>query len=146
MEGVAGYFDADSVPGSNDLGAIVRDEEVFARSIVVCIGQPIGIVVADTEAAAQRAARAVKVAYQDLPAVLSIDEAIAAGSYFEACASRLPAPFPPLHILSITGFVHLEKTTVVRCAWMLLRGPFCLKAGSGIAVVVQQARRGTPRG
>lgn len=84
MEGVAGFFDAASVPGSNDLGAIVRDEEVFASSVVTCIGQPIGVVVADTEAAARAAARAVRVQYQDLPAVLSIDEAIAAGSYYEA--------------------------------------------------------------
>ncbi len=102
MEGVAGYFDAGSVPGSNDLGAIVRDEEVFARDIVVCIGQPIGIVVADTEPHARAAARAVKVAYQDLPAVLSIDEAIAAGSYFEA--RRHYARLPPWTHALVPGF------------------------------------------
>ena len=28
VEGVAGYFSAADVPGSNDLGAVVRDEEV----------------------------------------------------------------------------------------------------------------------
>ena len=56
---------------------------MFATEVVTCIGQPIGIVVADTEAAARAGARAVAVKYQDIPAVLSIEEAIAANSYYE---------------------------------------------------------------
>ena len=97
MEGVAGYFDAASVPGSNDLGAVVRDEEVFASRIVTCIGQPIGVVGADSEPAARAAARAVRVQYQDLPAVLSIDEAVAAGSFYEA---RRGGPSPPVVLVA----------------------------------------------
>lgn len=93
IEGVAGYYGAADVPGCNDLGAVVRDEEIFASKIVTCIGMPIGIVVADTEAAARAGARAVVVKYQDIPAVLSIEEAVAANSYFEvrgrrACTAR----------------------------------------------------------
>lgn len=83
MEGVAGYFDHTSVPGANDLGTVIHDEEVFASSIVTCIGHPIGVIVADTEALARAAARAVIVSYEDIPAVLSIEQAIAAGSFFD---------------------------------------------------------------
>ena len=83
MEGVAGYFDHTNVPGKNDIGAILHDEECFATRTVTCIGHTIAIVVADTEAHARAAARAVKIEYEDLPALISIDDAIEAGSYYE---------------------------------------------------------------
>ena len=38
MEGVVGYYDHTSVPGHNDLGAVVHDEEIFASDTVTCIG------------------------------------------------------------------------------------------------------------
>ena len=81
--GVAGYFGAKDVPGGNDMGAVVHDEECFASEVVTCIGQPIGVVVADTEQHARMAARLVKVEYQDLPALISIEDAIEASSYYE---------------------------------------------------------------
>jgi len=46
-------------------------------------GHAIGVVVAETEAAAQAAARAVEVTYRDIVPVLSIEQAIETGSYFE---------------------------------------------------------------
>jgi hypothetical protein len=47
------------------------------------LAQVIGVVVAETEPLARRAAKAVKVMYEDLPAVISIEDAIAADSYYE---------------------------------------------------------------
>ena len=35
-----GYYDHTSVPGHNDLGAVVHDEEIFASDTVTCIGAP----------------------------------------------------------------------------------------------------------
>ena len=81
--GVAGYFGAKDVPGGNDMGAVVHDEECFASEVVTCIGQPIGVIVADTEQHARMAARLVQVEYEDLPALISIEDAIEAGSYYE---------------------------------------------------------------
>jgi xanthine dehydrogenase/oxidase len=49
----------------------------------------IGVVVADSEPAARRGAKAVKVEYEDLPAVISIDDAIEAGSYYEQYGNSL---------------------------------------------------------
>jgi xanthine dehydrogenase/oxidase len=92
--GVRGFFDHRDVDGSNAIGAIFKDEECFREQTVQCVGQPIGVVVADTVALAQEAARAVKVTYAALgagagpgedqtPACFTIEDAIEAGSYFE---------------------------------------------------------------
>ncbi|KAF9981656.1 hypothetical protein BGZ65_003715 [Modicella reniformis] len=80
--GVRGYFDHRDVPGTNTWGGgILLDEFIFVIDTVYCVGQTIGIIVADTQAIAQEAARMVKVEYHDLPSLLTIDEAIAADSY-----------------------------------------------------------------
>ena len=39
IEGVAGYYGAADVPGSNIIGPTKYDEEVFATEIVTCVGQ-----------------------------------------------------------------------------------------------------------
>lgn len=87
MDGVEGYFDHTHVPGRNDIGPILHDEEAFATRTVTCVGQIIGVVVADTEAHARAAAKAVRIEYEDLPAIISIEDAIEAGSYYEVCCS-----------------------------------------------------------
>ena len=46
-------------------------------------GQPISLVYADSALKAQAAARAVRVEYKDLLVILTIDEAIAANSFFK---------------------------------------------------------------
>ncbi len=45
--------------------------------------QVIGIVTAETERQARAAAKAVEIKYEDLPSIVSIQEALAAGSFFE---------------------------------------------------------------
>ncbi len=49
------------VPGSNAIGPVHKDEELFAKEEVVCVGQVIGVVVAASEAVAREAAKRVKV-------------------------------------------------------------------------------------
>ncbi|PNW76169.1 hypothetical protein CHLRE_12g545101v5 [Chlamydomonas reinhardtii] len=89
VPGVVGFYCARDVPGSNMIGPVWTDEEVFATTEVTCVGQVIGIVVADTEAAARAGARAVEVGYEELPAVMSIEEAIEAGSFWEDYKGKL---------------------------------------------------------
>eukprot|EP00892_Ulva_mutabilis_P007836 jgi/Ulvmu1/5424/UM022_0219.1 len=81
VAGVHGYFGAKDVPGCNRIGAVFLDEFVFAEDKVTCVGQPIGIVVAQTAAAAKRAAALVKVDIEALPSVMSIEAAIEAQSF-----------------------------------------------------------------
>lgn len=79
-----GYVDKQSIdPEMNFWGSIVKDEPFFALDEVHSHGQPIGMVYAETSLKAQAAARAVKVVYEDLPAILTIDEAIEAKSFFK---------------------------------------------------------------
>ena len=49
------------------------DEFVFADGKVNFIGQVIGMIVAESKPLAQRAAKAVMVTYEDLPAVVTIE-------------------------------------------------------------------------
>jgi xanthine dehydrogenase large subunit len=78
--GVLCVLTAADVTGDNDVGPVRRDEPLFPSE--VCYhGQPVAWVVAETEERARRAASLVEVRCQPLPAILSIAEAIAAGSF-----------------------------------------------------------------
>ncbi|APA12942.1 hypothetical protein sscle_10g077120 [Sclerotinia sclerotiorum 1980 UF-70] len=78
-----GYVDINDIPiDANLWGSIVKDEPFFADGKVFSHGQPIGLVYAESALQAQAAARAVRVEYEDLPVILTIDEAIEANSYF----------------------------------------------------------------
>jgi xanthine dehydrogenase/oxidase len=79
--GVVAFFGANDVP-YNQIGPVIKDEEMFASKEVLCVGYPIGIVVAKTQREAQQAARLVKVEYEDLDAVLTIQEAIEKNAFF----------------------------------------------------------------
>uniref|UniRef100_A0A146LZ03 xanthine dehydrogenase n=2 Tax=Lygus hesperus TaxID=30085 RepID=A0A146LZ03_LYGHE len=83
MEGVVAFVSAKDIPSErNNCGAIVRDEEVFASEKVVCQGQIIGCIVAESLAVAQRAAKLVKIQYEDLePTIITIEDAIEHNSY-----------------------------------------------------------------
>ncbi|XP_077580896.1 xanthine dehydrogenase/oxidase isoform X1 [Stigmatopora nigra] len=70
------------IPGSNATG-VFHDESVFADGQVTCVGHVIGAVVADTQINAQRAAKAVKVQYEELQPIITIQEAIAAQSFYQ---------------------------------------------------------------
>ncbi|CAG8500087.1 2263_t:CDS:10 [Ambispora leptoticha] len=80
--GVHGFFSAKDIPGENKWGPIFHDEEVFASTEVYCVGQIIGLIVADTQTLAQEAVRLVKVKYERLPYILTIEEAIDKQSFF----------------------------------------------------------------
>jgi len=79
-----GYVDKDSIPKEANLwGSVLKDEPFFADGEVFSHGQPIGLVYAETALQAQAAARAVRIVYEDLPVILTIDEAIEAKSFFK---------------------------------------------------------------
>ncbi|XP_014497715.1 xanthine dehydrogenase 1 isoform X1 [Vigna radiata var. radiata] len=87
--GFVGIFLAKDVPGHNKIGPVVDDEELFAVDHVTCVGQVIGIVVADTHENAKIAASKVDVNYEELPAILSIQDAINARSFHPNTEKRL---------------------------------------------------------
>ncbi|KAJ1916407.1 hypothetical protein H4219_003809 [Mycoemilia scoparia] len=81
LEGVEHIYFAKDVPGHNTWGPIFQDEEFLASEEVVYFGQPIGLVLAVDQRAAQQASRLVKVDYEVLPHIVSIPDAIKADSF-----------------------------------------------------------------
>ena len=81
MPGVRDVILHRDIPGDPMLAAFAGDEPVFAIDTVQHIGQVIGIVVADTVMQARRAARNVTLRIEALPAILTIQNALAAQSY-----------------------------------------------------------------
>ncbi|KAF2650067.1 xanthine dehydrogenase/oxidase [Lophiostoma macrostomum CBS 122681] len=84
LPGVVGYIDKNSISKDKNVwGSIKKDEPFFVEDEVLHHGQVIGMVYAETALEAQAAARAVKIVYEDLPVILTIDEAIDANSFFD---------------------------------------------------------------
>ena len=91
MPGFVSFVSYIDVPGSNKMGGILSDEEVFVSSIALCIGAIIGIVVCESEHEAELAAKLVKIEYELLsPRIFSIEDAIIHQSYFgdELCLEQ----------------------------------------------------------
>jgi xanthine dehydrogenase large subunit len=82
--GVVAVLTAADLPGANDVSPSVHDEPLLATGEVHFHGQPMFLVIAGDHLAARRAARLAQVTYEDRPALLTIDDALAAGSRFEA--------------------------------------------------------------
>ncbi|GMF73991.1 unnamed protein product [Aspergillus oryzae] len=84
IPGVHDYVDHRDLPSpeANWWGAPVADEVFFAVDKVTTAGQPIGMILAKSAKTAEEAARAVKIEYEELPAILTIEEAIEAESFF----------------------------------------------------------------
>lgn len=84
LPGVVDWVDHTDLPNpeANRWGAPNCDEVFFAVDEVFTAGQPIGMILADSAKHAEAGARAVKVEYEDLPAIFTIEEAIGKESYF----------------------------------------------------------------
>src|SRR3954470_22243036 len=61
-------------------GGIIKDEAMVARAKVRYVGEPVAAVAATDMATAERALAAIEIDYEPLPAVLTIDEALADGA------------------------------------------------------------------
>ena len=79
-EGVVAVLTADDIIGTNDCGPIIHDDPILAEDTVQYIGQPIFVVVAESQLQARRAASKVQVEYEDLDATLTHQEARAKNS------------------------------------------------------------------
>ncbi|WP_116474398.1 xanthine dehydrogenase molybdopterin binding subunit [Zobellella maritima] len=76
FEGVAIAITAEDVPGELDIGPVLSGDPLLADGLVEYVGQPVLAVAANDLDTARRAAMAAIVEYQDLPAVLSVEEAL----------------------------------------------------------------------
>ena len=81
--GVVAVLTAEDLPHENDVSPSPSPEPMLAEGTVHYVGQPIFLVAAETHLQARKAVRLAKIEYEALPAILTIDEAMAARSHFE---------------------------------------------------------------
>ncbi len=83
LPGVVAVLTAADLPFENDVSPSVHDEPLLAVDEVYYLGQPIFLVIADSHLTARKAARLGQIEITPLPAILTIDQALAADSRFE---------------------------------------------------------------
>jgi xanthine dehydrogenase large subunit len=82
--GVVAVMTAADIPGDNDVAPTpTHDDPVFATDLVEYAGQSIFAVAAETREAARAAIRLAKIEYAELPAIVTIEQALAANSILE---------------------------------------------------------------
>jgi xanthine dehydrogenase molybdopterin-binding subunit B len=90
--GVVAAIAAADIPGKNDIAPIHGNEPALAADVVEYEGQPVAAVAAETLDAARAAAKLVDIEYEPLPAVLTVEGAMARGSFVSplstSCAAR----------------------------------------------------------
>jgi len=81
VPGVVAAVTAADIPGVNDIGPILKGEPALADGLAEYAGQPLAAIAAASLEAARAAAALVAVDYEELPAVLSVEQALAAGLF-----------------------------------------------------------------
>ncbi len=79
VPGVVAVFTAKDVP-HNEFGLIFKDQPVFSLDVARSVGDPLAMVVAETEEIAAQARSLIRVTYQDLPVVTDPREAMQPGA------------------------------------------------------------------
>lgn len=78
--GVHAILVARDIPGHNEMGAVVKDEPCLADREVMCVGQAVALIAAETEEQAIAAERLIDVVYEPLEPILDIETAMRNGS------------------------------------------------------------------
>ncbi len=76
VPGVHAVLSARDIPGKNQMGPVVKDEPCLADKEAVCVGQAVFLIAAETVEACDEAERLIKVVYEPLEAIVTLDEAI----------------------------------------------------------------------
>ncbi|NQY64818.1 MAG: xanthine dehydrogenase molybdopterin binding subunit [Alteromonadaceae bacterium] len=80
-EGVVSVVTVDDVPGHTDIGAVFPGDPVLVLGKVEYIGQAIFAVAATSHDLARRAVQLAKIEYEELPAVLTVNDALAQNNF-----------------------------------------------------------------
>jgi xanthine dehydrogenase large subunit len=75
MKGVVKILTAKDIPGENQIGGIIPDEELLASTHVHFCGMPIALVIAETEDLARAALKKIKIEFEPLPVITDPREA-----------------------------------------------------------------------
>lgn len=84
LEGVERIFTYKDIPGENQIGGIIQDEPLFAEDKVHFWGQPIALIVAESEFIARQARRLIRIDIEELPVITTAKEAKGKESFINA--------------------------------------------------------------
>ena len=79
IAGVKAVLTAKDIPGENQIGGIIQDEELLASEKVHFIGEPIALVVAEDQITAHKGAREIICEFEELPVITDPREAAEKG-------------------------------------------------------------------
>lgn len=79
LPGVVTVLTATDIPGENQIGPIIQDEQLLASGEVHFAGQPIAVVVAKTPEMAQKGVRSITAEIEELPAITDPKDAYKRG-------------------------------------------------------------------
>ncbi len=88
-KGVVMVLSALDLPALNDVSPSVPGEPLLSDGSLHYVGQPLFLVIATSHLAARKAARLATIDYVKAPAILTIDDALAANSVFEPAVEYL---------------------------------------------------------
>ncbi len=80
LPGVHAVLTAKDIPGENCFGLAIKDQPVLAGDKVRMMGDAVALVAADTYDIAEEASLAIRVEYEELPGVFTVEEALAEGA------------------------------------------------------------------
>ena len=86
--GVVAVFTARDIPGENNCGPIIHDDPFLAAGKVEFLGQPVALVVAREMLYAREVAKKANVLVRELPAIVTIEQALDAGSFIIPTKSK----------------------------------------------------------
>ena len=87
IAGVERVFTAKDIPGDNEIGGILLDEPLLAEDELHFQGQPIAIVVAESDFIARQARALIEISYSELPIITTAKQAKEQGSFINPARS-----------------------------------------------------------
>lgn len=83
LDGVVCVLSHRDIPGENQMGPIAKDEPCLVDSEVNFIGAPIALIAARNSEIAHKAAQLIEIEYEELPAIIGLEEAMEKGETFQ---------------------------------------------------------------
>ncbi len=80
LDGVVKIITHKDIPGENQIGNIIADEHLLAEDKVEYTGEPIAVIIAETEEIAKKAKKKIFVEFEELPPITDPREAFKEGS------------------------------------------------------------------
>lgn len=137
MPGVRAVVTGDDFAEEWRMGAFVKDEHALAKGKVRYVGEPVAAVAADSESQARAAAQAIRVDYEELPALLDPAEALASDVLIH---ERLPEYFKTFdagsagNLCSRTEFAEGDVEAGFRAADLVVEHHFETQAQAHVAM------------